>query len=101
MEAAKRWAWAVSQDPAWMLTKADADIIVEFVRLGQSEAERTKLATQVAHLRRTLDRPARSARSLYDSVDRVSKSATGTKRLSLNMMQVATRYVHLGRRWPR
>lgn len=100
LEAAREWIRGISMAGCG-LTKADAEIIVDYVRYGRSEEGREKLAAHVAYLTATLDGPATSARALCNRVVRVSKTATIRRRLSAEMMQVATRYAHLARRWPR
>jgi len=101
LEEARRWVQAVSRMPESGLSRFDAEILVDYARFGRLAEDREKLAAHVARLMGTLDRPARSARVLCDTVERANKAVTGRQRLSPEMMQAANRFVHLKRRWPR
>lgn len=101
LEAARKWIQAVSQMPESGLTKFDATILVDYARFGRATEDREKLAVHVAHLTAALDRSATSVQALCGKVERANKGATGRRKLSAEMVQVANRFVHLSRRWPR
>ena len=63
LEAAREWIHGISVSGCG-LTKADAEILVDYVRYGRSTEDRQKLAAHVAYLTDTLDASATSARAL-------------------------------------
>lgn len=101
MERARQWVESVSQAPEWGLEELDAQIIVDYVSLSRTEADRKKMDAHVVRLTEALAKPMASTEAMHHTVDRASRNVTPSQRLSPLMRQAANRLVHLGRRWPR
>ena len=98
-ERGQEWAHRVGCARGSYMSERDALIILEFARMAWTEKTRERLDTAASLLHKLLDEPLHNTEKRRDETARWGRNQGNL--IGQEATLVVSRFVHLGRRWPR